>query len=60
MLNKIDNSFIEGDLVNHKIFGIGKVTSVDDISKSYVITFDNERLKDSRVISMKYAGLSRV
>lgn len=60
MSNTVANSFVEGDLVNHKIFGIGKVTKVDNISKSYVISFDNERLKDSRVISMKYAGIGKL
>lgn len=60
MSNAVATSFVEGDLVNHKIFGIGKVTSIDNIAKSYVIHFNNERLKDSRVISMKYAGISKV
>lgn len=58
MSNEMTN-FVEGDLVKHKIFGIGKVTNVDNVSKSYTIYFDNERLKDSRVISMKYSGISK-
>lgn len=58
MSNRVVTGFKEGDLVIHKIFGEGKVSQVDNINQVYVIDFDNERLKDSRIISMKYAGIS--
>lgn len=60
LMSNETTSFVEGDLVKHKIFGIGKVTNVDYVAKSYIIYFDNERLKDSRVISMKYSGINKV
>lgn len=60
MSNKIATSFSVGDLVHHKVFGIGKISNVDSINKSYVVDFDNDKLKDTRVISMKYAGISKL
>lgn len=60
LISSETTAFVEGDLVKHKIFGIGKVTNVDYVAKSYIIYFDNEKLKDSRVISMKYSGINKV
>lgn len=60
MSDSSNTSFNIGDLVNHKIFGVGKVIKVDEISKVYIIEFDNSRLKDIRTISMKYAGISKI
>ena len=60
MSNSTQSSFKESDLVNHKIFGIGKIISVNTESKTYTIRFDNERLKDGRIISMKYVGINKI
>lgn len=55
-----EDTFLVGDIVNHKVFGEGKISSVDKNNKTYDIYFDNERLKGNRIISMKYAGLNKI
>lgn len=50
----------KGDTVNHKIFGIGKIEEVDEITKTYDVSFNNEKLVGNRTISMKYQGLNKI
>lgn len=60
MADKPVSTFKVGDLVNHKIFGMGIVSNVDLANSSYTVEFNNDKLKDSRIISMKYSGITRV
>lgn len=60
MIDSIATRFEVGDLVHHKIFGIAKIIKVDDVSQSYVLEFNNDKVKDTRIISMKYTGLSKI
>lgn len=56
----VDKSFKEGDLVEHKVFGRGIVAQVDLDGASYVVNFNNDRIKGSRIISMRYKGITRI
>lgn len=60
MNDSIATNFEVGDLVHHKAFGIARIIKVDNTSQSYVLEFNNDKVKDTRIISMKYTGLSKL
>ena len=60
MNDSIATNFEAGDLVHHKAFGIARIINVDNTSQSYILEFNNDKVKDTRIISMKYTGLSKL